>query len=246
MQPRGKKMEINKAAIREFMEFIGKEEQSVVSLFVVSSKNHRLKKLDLAHFTPEKRAEKLHQWGQEQRFVAIIEMGDMVFAYASVEQAKQLQLQEALSLNGKRVTVKALTEEESKQLSIVGETLFEEYRSEKNSQNIKEKERASFEIVDAQRQNLPSKVSVSDRIQMHTLINLIVKNHLSTIITNSWQKYMEAQREWRKQKEADDQSFDIKRNEIKKEILKSEIKQEEINRQEQKRRVLRQETSLSQ
>ena len=63
-----------------------------VSLFIMLSKSSRLKKLDLdPNLSREERAEKLHKYAQQHRFVAVIEKGDQVFAHAHAEHAEKLR-----------------------------------------------------------------------------------------------------------------------------------------------------------
>jgi exosome complex RNA-binding protein Csl4 len=228
-------MEIKRAAVEKFLGPIAEDQMQIkVSLFVVSSKNHRLKKLSLENLTHEERAAKLHKWGQQDRFVAVIEMGDMVFANVHAKHAEQLQRSEDLTLNGKRVIVKALTDEEAAQLSAVGEAI-ESYALQKS-----EEEKSSISIGTLlPRQDLSTDRLISGQMQTHHLIGQIIKNHLDTIIINCLRKYNEAQREMQKRKEADDKYFDIKRNEIKKDILREEIKQGDIKDQEQKQRIIK-------
>lgn len=221
----------------KFLGLIAEETMPIkVSLFVVSSKNQRLKKVDLENLTSEERAAKLHKWGQQDRFVAVIEMGGMVFANVHEKHAEQLKLVEDLSLNGKKITVKALTDEEAARLSAMGETFEEDALEEQE-----EKEETSSEFITSSlpRQYFSSKQLISDQMQSNHLIERMIKNRLGAIIIDCMQKYNEAQREMRKQKEADDKYFDIIRTEIKKGILKEETKRNEIKDQEQKQEIIK-------
>src|SRR5262245_17108886 len=131
--------EIKKAAIEQFMGPIAEDQFNVkVSLFVVSTKNQRLKQINLDHLSPDERAAKLHKWGKDHRYVAVIEMGDMIFAHTHAKHAEQLQQIEDLSLDGKKITVKALTDEDAARLSAVGEA-FEEH-AQQGIESVEEEE----------------------------------------------------------------------------------------------------------
>jgi hypothetical protein len=235
---------IKKAAIEKFMGPIAEDHLDLkVSLFVVSSKNKRLKKLNLENLAPEERSKKLHQWGQEHRFVLVIEKGDMVFAHTHNKHAEQLQGIEGLSLNGKNVAVKALTDEEAGRLSKVGEAfeenVLEEVEEEKEEGKVEEKRKAESHLTRTPvRQYFAEKQLVSDEMYSHHLIESLVRNNLGKIIIRTLQQFNEARREEEKRRAADEKYFGIKRNEIKKEILKDEIKKEEVERQENKGRVI--------
>lgn len=232
-------MEIKRQAVEKFLGPIAEDQMQIkVSLFVTSSKNQRLKKLNLERLTPEERAAKLHKWGQQHRFVAVVEMGDMVFANVHEKHAKQLRGLEDLTLNGKKVTVRDLTNEEADQLAAVGEA-FEEYALQESEKEKKEeKEGSSFNGRSMPREYLSKNRLISDQMHSNHLIGLMAKNRIGTIILNCMQKFNEAQREEKKQKEADDKYFDTKKSEIKKGVLREEIKQGEIKSQEQKQTII--------
>src|SRR5436309_488931 len=101
-------MQIDKTVLEKIMGPIAAGEQEVkVSLFIASKKDPRLKKLDLdPSLSPAQRAEKLRKWAQDHRFVAVIEMGDKVFAHAHAKYAEQLKNQQDLAIDGKKVSVK--------------------------------------------------------------------------------------------------------------------------------------------
>ena len=232
---------INKAAIESLMGPLA-EGDIKVSLFIVSSKSPHLKKLNLDNLSTEERTRKLHKWGQAYRFVAVIELGDMIFAHTYAKHAEKLQALEDLSLNGKKVAVKALTEEESQQLSAIGEA-FEEHVLISSEEESKETEEESNQQSQANSGYVSYQYLARDRLmhpqlQTYFLIEHMVKRSLGKILSDCMQKYLEAQRELQKQKEADEKYYRIKQQEIKREILNSEIKQGEVKKQARNHQIL--------
>lgn len=227
-------MQIDKNVIEKIIGPMAVTEGEInVSLFIVSAKQPRLKKLNLdPQLSPEKRAEKLHKWAQQHRFVAVIEIGDQMFAHANADHAEKLQGIQDLSINGKKVTVKALTDEESEQLSAFGEA-FEQYVLDEAAAENKPTEAPDVQIRFAARQFLASQKLVSDEMQMNYVI-AAMKNIPGQVILNCLQKMSEARREADKQKKEDDRRYDIKEQQIKKDILKREITKGEVNAQESK------------
>lgn len=234
-------VEINKAVIEQFMGPIAEDQFKVkVSLFVVSKKNQNFKKIDLENLTPEQRAAKLHKWAQEHRFVAVIEMGDMIFAHAHGKHVERLEGIEQLSLNGKKVTVKALTDQDAERLSAVGEAFEEHVVQNLEEKSVEKKEKFDKEDVDDSstgrhpiaREYLAKNRLVSDQLQMHFLLDQMVKNKLGKIITNCIQQYNEARRQEQKQQEAEYQHTEIIRSEVKKGVLRNELKNAEIGKKE--------------
>jgi hypothetical protein len=228
-------MEINKKVLEKIMGPIVEGDQEIkVSLFIASKKNPRLKKLNLEKaISPEDRAAKLHKWAQDNRFVAVIEMGDKVFAHAHANVAERLGKQD-LAIDGKKVSVKALSEEESKQLSIVGEA-FEEFvlqvPEEKEEKENKEEAHAQYTgSISSIRQYLAESRLVSDQMHMHYLIARM-QNIPGEVILDCLRRFNEALREEKKRKEENDKYFAIKEREIEKAIRRGEITKEEIKSQ---------------
>lgn len=234
-------MQLDRKIIENIMGPIGEGQQVNVSLFIVSAKHPRLKKLDLdPHLSPEARAKKLHKWAQEHRFVAVIAMGDKVFAHANADYAAKLQGMKDLSIDGKKVSVKELTAEESDQLSSVGEA-FEQYllqeSEEEEAAGKPEKavlEPGRFEV----RQFLSSQKLVSDQMHMDYVI-ASMQNVPGQVILNCLRQMSEARREAEKEKKEDEKRSDIKGQQIKKEILKREIIEGEIKGSQLKQDAVR-------
>jgi len=212
-----------------------RHEEAKYSLFIVSAKAPRLKKVDLRGLSSEERAEKLHRWAKDHRFVAVIETSQMVYAHAHADFAAQLQGQN-LSINGKNVSVKALTEEDSEKLSIVGET-FEDFVREHPEEDVVEKEQAPSSLYQS-RQYFASRYLLSDEMRIDYFIAQM-ENIPHKIIIAALQRMNDVQREIAKRQEEkaiqdDQRRSEIRQTIIRKEMLKDEIKEEQIERQNQK------------
>ncbi len=226
-------MKIKREAVENFLGPVA--EESKVSLFVISTKKQRVKKLSLENLTPGERAAKLHKWAQQDRFVAVIEIGDTVFASVHFKHVDLVQrLEEDLTSNGKKVIVRALNQEEAAELSAIGEA-FETHALEESKE---EKESDTTHNSSIPRQYFSRSRLIADQMHTHDVFSHMIKHRIGTIILNCLQKYNEEKREMQKQKEADDKHFDIKRNEIKKDILREEIKLGEIKGYQQKQRII--------
>lgn len=212
-------MEIDRINLEKIRGIVGAQEGVVqATLFVISAKDRGIKKLDLVGLTPKERADKLHKWGQQDRFVAVIEIGDQMFAHAHAKHAERLQGIEELSIDGKKVTVKALTDEEAEQLSAVGEA-FEEF--------VLEEEKGAKETPDTGsvreiRQFFAPKALISDKMQSHfVILSMQVLN--GQMILNCQYQLSKAQRQEQAEKRDDERRADIIDGIRKKDILKREI-----------------------
>lgn len=220
---------IEKSAIDKFiLPLEGQDDVGTISLFMVSTKDSSLKKLNLDRLSLEERREHLKAWGRENRFVLVIEKGDNLFAHVHNKYAQDLKECEALSFGGRKVTVKALSDEEAAQLSAIGEAC-EDQIAEKEEEKSEEK---------VERQNIYSYSSAYQLVfgkggevsnPTRFLVGQLVKHHLSQILIDCMKRFEEARRELEKQKEASDKKSEILREEIKKEILRGGVKKEEIS-----------------
>lgn len=216
-------------------------QDATVTLFVASKKSPRLKRLDLTHLTAEQRANKLHKWAKDNRFVAVIEKGDLVYALASPQFAESLRGQQDLTIEGKAVTVKALTEEQASYLSSIGES-FEEYVrlnpeegvSEDPSQE-KRKEQSRERGNSSLREYFASKTLLSDLTKFHDLILKIgnIPDKVKLAVLKKLQE-LQIENDRRKKEETkkdDEKKQDIKFFELKKRITKEEQTKYEIQSQ---------------
>lgn len=215
-----------------------------VNLFVASKGLNRLKKINLADLTPEQQTDKLHKWVKNNRFVAVIEQGDVVYAFASPQIAGGLQNQ-ALTVNDKVVTVKELSDEDSDRLSvIIGETfsdfnhhnlmeeIQEDHKRDEISRERREHARASI------REYFASAELVSDLMKIDYLI-LQMRNLPTKVVQAVLRKMQEMRRAEEKRKKEDAIQDDIvatdrKHDDLKKRIRKDEVKTEEVKGKQQK------------
>jgi hypothetical protein len=237
-------VEIKQTSIEGFMEPLGGEGDVKVSLFLVSKKSPRLKKLNLENLSPEERAAKLNSVGQENRFVLVIQKGDVVFAHAHSKHAAGLQKSDDLSLDGRKVLVKVLSDEDAEQVAAIG-AAFDEHVLDQLEEKIEKKLKEEDDEVSqhthkqpmSRQQYLAKKTLISDEVHSHFLVKQMTERNLGQLITECMKRYQEARAELKKQQEADDKYFNIKRSEIKKEIARAEIKAEEVKHQEQRRHI---------
>lgn len=214
-----------------------------VNLFVASKGLNRLKKVNLADLTPEQQTDKLHKWVKNNRFVAVVEKDDAVYAFASPQVVEGLQSQ-PLTINNKQVTVKELSDEESERLSVViGETfndfnnnLIEELQEDQKREEVSRERRESARA--SVREYFASAELLSDLMKIDYLI--LQMRNLPTKVIQAFLKKMNEMRlveERRKKEDAiheDVIAADRKHDDLKKRIRKDEVNNEEIKGQNQK------------
>lgn len=234
-------VEIKKTSIPKFLGPLTEGHLDVkVSLFVVSDTDSRLTRLDLGKLTSKERAAKLREFAEQSRFVAVIEMGDMVFAHAHAKYAAQLQGMTDLTLDGRKMTVKTLSDDESAQLSAIGEA-FEKHVMNKDEEIS---QAAGNKDHDLASQTMPRQYHARTRLvsdqtnPTQFLIQQMFQRDLGKIITECMRKYSEEQRELQKIHEAEDRRSDIQRTVIKRDILRDDVKTDEIKRQELKHTII--------
>lgn len=204
-----------------------------VSLFLISSKNSRLKKMNLEGLTPAARSEKLKAWGKEHRFVLVIEKGDMVFAHAHAKYAETLQNLDILSLNDKKVKVVALTEEQAAQVSEIG-VAFEKYVLDE--EKVEEKEQQHFlhpQIPIRRKQANVEAILPKSVGQTCFSISQMVKVKLGNLVSQLIKRFQEAREELKKQEKED-----LKREVLKQEVIQFGVKKGEIQAKELKKRIV--------
>lgn len=221
-------------SLRKLMGPLAGDEEMNISLFIVSKKSPRLKKLDLnSQLSPKERSEKLHKWAQGHRLVAVIEMGDQVFAHANAKFAAQLENQEDLTINGKKVSsVNALSDAEYEQLSII-DAAFEEFvQNSKSDESEKSLENTSS-TRKAIRQFFAARNLVSDETYMAHFLAMI-SNLPDKIILKCLKMMSESRREVEERRKEDQKKKDILQDAINKEILQQEVVKREIAGQQLK------------
>lgn len=229
-------MHIDKKIVEKIMGPIGHEE-ATVALFVVAKNSGRLKALTFdPGVSPEERARKLHKWAEQHRFVALIVAGQEAYAHANAAYVQQLEgVQE---VEGRKLTVRALSDEESDQLAAVGEA-FEEYVLENQEEEKTHEESETSHRHLEVRQFFATQSLVSDDMHMNFIIASL-QNIPSKVILNCLKQFSEARREDEKQRKADERRQEIFEQELAKDISKRRIKKEAIESQDKKQRHLQQ------
>lgn len=239
-------IQINKRALEPFMGPIGPiPSEASAFLFIISTKNQRLKKIDLDHLNPIERKEKLKKWGKELRFVAVIEKADQVFVHLHETRAEQFKNQADLTFKGKKITVESLTDKQAEELAIVGQA-FEQYLAKQDEK--KEVGKDSGQGLESLTGFFPNeffafKNLICDKTQIHLLFNMVFASQMNNIINRHLERVREARLEEKRLKEADDKANDIKVDEINRDILRTDVRKTEIIRN-LKRSFIREELVL--
>lgn len=198
-------------------------ENATVSLFVVSIKHPGLKKLDLSHLNHEQRSAKLHKWAEQHRFVAVIESGDKVFAQVHAHHMAKLQEMGELSIEGKKVTVQALTDEEYAEFAELCQSL----EDEAGLSTLEDQADAPYPAGIPENQRVTARERLNPNARMGVVI-AATKKILSDVILNCLQEFSKARREAELERKEDQKRSDIKQQIIRKEILKKEVTKGEI------------------
>lgn len=236
-------MEIKRGAFSKTLDSFDIQETDKVSLFVYSKKTANLKRLDLAKLSPEKRTEKLKDFAKDNRFVAVVERGDAVFAFTSTKYADQLAGQQDLSIDGKKVSVKKLSETEYERLADVGQEIekFLEVTPEEELQEQRD-EKSEEKLVGAykQRQYLAKlydkvkyaaiDIMIMKMANIPERIKLSILTKMNEHIREEKERSKEASRK-KDQKQAEIEQRVIYSGILKKQREKKEIETKEINRE---------------
>jgi hypothetical protein len=231
-------MEIRHDAVSKILDF-NFHKADKVSLFVYSNKSSKLKRLDLAELSPEKRVEKLKNWGKDNRFVAVVERGDAVFAFTSARNAEQLAGQSDLSIDGKKVSVKKLSDSEYERLSEVGqeiEKFLELNPKEKLQDHEDEKTQNKLSEAYLQRQSLNKKSDKSSYSAIDTMImkmaNIPEKIKFSILSRMNEDYRIEEKRSREEALKKEQKQEEIKGRIIQKEVINKEIDKKSIDKKE--------------
>lgn len=211
------------------------QESVKLSLFVVSTKNSSIKKLDLHHLTPEQRAKKLEKWSKESRFVAVIEKGDQIYAHVSPTIADRLQ---PLSLKGRAVTIETLNASEYEELSRIGHEVLEleEIIEAPLKLDVKKEEKTT--ASPSYRDFFRSRDLVQDRMRdyLRDAMLLQMESIPEKVKLAIIRRMNETQAEIRRQAEEDNKKIETKHETVKKKEIERGIKRTEINLQEVKQK----------
>jgi len=227
-------MEIKTAFLDRIMDpALSMQDNIQVSLFIVGKKANRFKQIDLTTLTPEK----FNQLKNDKRFVAIIETTDTVYAHANQKFVDLLQNQKELTVNGKKVAIAALSDDDYNRLDEV----FEEYIRLNPADHIgeeKEEERSQPRRETAQRklrEFYNGHRPVADKMQMNLLLARM-ENTPTEIALLCLQKMNQAAREQARRNREDD----LQQTEKAADILKDEIKQSELKREIRNKEIFKQ------
>ncbi|MBA2369251.1 MAG: hypothetical protein H0V82_09545 [Candidatus Protochlamydia sp.] len=213
-----------------------------VDLFIASKKRPQLKKLDLADLSPAERIKKLHNWSKDNRFVAVVEKGDMVYAFISPQFVESLQSQPDLAINGKKVSIKPLSEMEAKRLSSVAETFEEFVRLNPEEEIEDEQEEEKSEARRETSQNYLKESLARAQLLSGTVMDFLIlqmRNVPEKIKLAFLKKMGEMRNEIDRRKKEQDikdgaKHETIKHQDLKKRIVHDEVTREEIKEQNQK------------
>lgn len=232
-------MNIKIEAMNQILSPLGLQGSDIaVSLFIVSKRAPRLKRLDLGELSSDEKVTKLRKWAQDNRFVAVVERGEVAYALASPQFAESLQNQPDLSINGKKVAVKALTETEVERLSSIGEA-FEECLKVSPEEELQEesedRSKEQQEAVSRQqlREYLARAALLSDAIKMDYLI-LQMQNIPEKIKLAFLRKMQEMNRLIERRKKEDDLREEARNADIRRDDLRSRVRKEDIVKEEVK------------
>lgn len=200
--------------------------------FFTCTNNHRLKKIDLFLLSPQQR----NECAQSHRLIAVIEIGGILCAHAHAATAKELQNAGDLTLDGKKISVKALTEEESDSLSLLAKKIEEHVANKEETKETEtNKEHGGATASSARQEFFGFKTLLSDAVHAgHLFAQMVVKGGISAIISNCLNRFAMARREQQKIQEIDDRKFAVQQEAIKKGIAKEGVRKEAVAANQQK------------
>jgi hypothetical protein len=210
-----------------------------VSLYIISTTHLSIKQIDLKHLSLEKRLAKLQKWAKGDRFVAIIEKGDQVYAHVSPRVAKALEEKhQSLNFHGKEVEIKSLSEESYKSLSKISEA-FIDLLARELDQGVQKDEKESPRLPVSQSiktryyVDLRDPIFNSNQIVRWMIVMRDIQNKAKSRILRQMQEDIIEQSkqnaERAKKKRIENQLID--RDILKRQILSNQINQEQIKSQ---------------
>lgn len=213
-----------------------KGQEPVVSLFVVSKGDYRLRKLNLSNPYSELKPEELHQCVEEQRLLAVIAIGEKMCGYANTKFIDELSQQNRqLSFEGMAVEVSALSDEDYTSLSSVVNAIFDQCvtaAEEEKAEEKKEEEthdHANHGLAHTYLSRAPHEVHLKP-LKDSVLLDVAKKE--GEIISKIIEDSAKAREELKERQKEDDKQQRILASEIKREVLKKEIENEEIKKSE--------------
>lgn len=225
-------MNIDRITLEKLMQTMGEERDVTLSIFVLSDTRAGLTRLALENLSKNDRKAKLKEYAKQNSLVAVIEKGDEAFAHVNSAQFEKLQ-GKSLSIEGKTVALKAISDEGYDQLTAIvaafGESVLQP--EEEKSEDSKE-----VPVESEQRRFFAGQGLVRDPIFIHYAS---MQNMPSKIISNFIRRMNEARREDQERKRADEERDSREKKEIKRQILNKEIVSDETKRQELNQQVLK-------
>jgi hypothetical protein len=205
-----------------------------VNLFV-ASKNGRLKKIDLSQHLG-----KIEKWAKDNRFVAVVENGNQVFAWASPQIVASLKQQGELKIEGKQITYQELSDDDSEKMSVVAMealNLVEDSEKDETTQAKSSSDETTKSFV---REYL-AKISTTSLPKTLLIDSLIYQmaNIQGKQVLKFLQQMQEIRNEQERRKKEDEIRNEAKAMDRKHEILTGEILKEEIKKNELKFQIKR-------
>ncbi len=221
-------MEINKNSIKSIINsyansFEGLEEANQISFFVICPNQPRLKKLNLGDLS----SESLKLIATEHRLILVVEKGEAIFAHAHEKYIESIQLSDELSLSGKKITLKTLTDEEAEKLAAVASILGQQTAPAEEAAKTSTQDRDRSAVNCSLKQK---KVVATFSHLSFSSIERKVKTAVQDIIKACLKRFEEERKELEDKQQIDQKFDDIKKSEIKKMINRSEITKKEIAR----------------
>ncbi len=213
------------------------QNQPVEVCLYVTTKAFRLKVVNLDELRAGKYTHKVSKWKDADRFVVVMKHIDgSLFAYAQAKIAEQMQKNKDLTIEGKSVVVKSLSDDEYQQLLSISEIL----------QGIDAEKTNETGVIKPQKVTSPREIyapkthaSADSMVHLSTEMTLgQIQNRPAEIIRAFLDSVMQERRVEQARAEEDRKRQSIREQELAKEILKKEVTQDEVTAQIDKGEVI--------
>jgi len=201
-----------------------------VSFYVLSKKSPKIKQLNLEKLT----LDKLHKYEEQHRLVVVVATHGTFVAFMDANKAAQVGTD--LTIDGKSVTVKQLSDEEYEQLKKISELINEAKEKAETDKKIAKPIVVESRPAAPRRRIQPGLASVQYESTFTQFIFKIahISERIKSRILEAWNENLQQIKKI-KQEEARqdlDKHFDIKRSEVKKQDLKHEVTAEQVKKNE--------------
>jgi hypothetical protein len=204
-------------------------EGTKISFIVFSNTNHSFQHIDRHDFL--NRSKELQQWGAENRLSIVARKGDEIFAYVSPQLAMKREAAPLLEIDGLKVKVKTLSEEEYKQMTLAGEAFRLILEQEATLAHLAEKK----EHHGSTPAPSPTVIIKNYAQQKQKFLQAMerVPEKIKAILLRRWEENLiEIEHQKREEdKKRADKSHSIKEDEIEKSTRRIEIHKEEAQEQ---------------